>query len=112
MVRADNHVDYEVPNKHTRVGRLMKSITSKDPSIVAAITHIHGSTTLRNNFEDAADFILLTAPNNGNAPERSQRISAVNTGKKNCGRGDRTGVELRYHSKKEYNKLTREEKKE
>ena len=115
MVRASDYINYEVPNEHTRVGRLMKSLTSRDANIVAAVTHIHGSTALRDNFEDAADFILLTAPNNGNAPDRSQRVSAVGSRKssdKSAGKGPKTGVELRYHSKKEYRKLSREEKKE
>jgi ribosomal protein L29 len=115
MRRSSDYVQYDVPNEHTRVGRLIKSITTKDPSILAAITHIQGSDVQRNDFEAAADFLLLTAPNNGNAPERVQRIAAVrdnrNKDKKKYGTGD-SGVELRYHSQKEYQKLNREQKKD
>ena len=95
---------------------MIKSIMSKEPSIISAITHIQGSTTLRDDFEESTDFMLLTAPNNGNAPDREQRISSVGSGRgnqsKKFGRGPETGVELRYHNRKEYNKLSSEEQKE
>ena len=114
MVRASDYIQYDLPNEHTRVGRFIKSITSKEPAIISAITHIHGDNNLRNDFESAVDFMLLTAPNNGAAPDRTQRISAAKTDreKKKHGRGDKTGVELRYHTRKEYNKLSADEKKE
>ena len=59
MVWANQHVQYELPNEHTQVGRLLKSITSKDPAIVSAIIHIEGNPSRRDNFEQAADFLLL-----------------------------------------------------
>ena len=62
MLWASQFIEYEVPNEHTRVGQLIKSITSRDPSIVSTIIHIQGNDTQRNNFEEAADFLLLTAP--------------------------------------------------
>ena len=119
LVRASQFVQYEVPNDHTRVSRLLKSITSKDGAILAAITHIQGTPLMRDNFEQAADFLLLTAP----APKeimKRYRISALASSnddegedaphngsgknKKNGGIG-KSGVELRYHTRKEYGKL-------
>ena len=76
LVRASQFVQYEVPNEHTRVSRLLKSIISTDGAILAAITPIQGISTMRDNFEQAADFLLLTAP----APKeimKSCRISAI-----------------------------------
>ena len=89
----------------------MKSITSRDPVIVSAITHIEGSQLQSNDFEAAADFLLLTAPKpKEHAP--GHRISDINTNKsKRKGFGD-TGVELSYHSKYEYNQLSKAQKKE
>ena len=121
LVRASQFISYEVPNDHTRVSRLIKSITSKDGAILASITHIQGTAIMRDDFESAADFLLLNAPT-PKEMERSYRISAVglaNTddskpsggGKKNAGVG-KSGVELRYHSKIEYNKLNNAQKKE
>ena len=111
MTRASQHVDYELPNEHTRVGRLIKSITSKDPAIVSAITHIQGSTEQRNDFETAAEFLLLTAPSSSNA-SNVHRISAVNKASNGGKKGPQTGVELRYYTKKEYSRLSTAEKKE
>ena len=64
MRRAADFIQYDIPNERVRVGRLLKSITTKEPSIIAAITHIQGTPNLRGDFEAAADFLLLTAPNN------------------------------------------------
>lgn len=111
MMRASQHVDYELPNEHTRVGRLIKSITSKEPAIVSAITHIQGSTTQREDFETAAEFLLLTAPSPSSS-SGTHRISAVGKGAKGGKRGPETGVELRYYTKKEYSGLSAAEKKE
>ena len=113
MVRASQHVQYSLPNEHTRVGRLLKSITTKDPSIVSAVTHIMGNTTQRNDFEQAADFLLLTAPSNNNVVN-VQRISAINSQKEktNAKKGSKTGIELRYYTKKEYSNLSHDQRKE
>ena len=119
LVRASQFVAYEVPNDHTRVGRLLKSITSKDGAILSAITHIQGTTEMRENFEETADFLLLTAPA-AKEIERSYRISAVLTGNgggkqkssvPRSGYGS-TGVELRYHTRKEYDRLNQSQKRE
>ena len=113
MARASQYVSYELPNDHTRVGRLLKSITTKEPAIVAAITHIQGTPAQRGDFEEAADFLLLTAP----APSSQRpdhRISGVNSNEKKKGDkiGPKTGVEVRYYTRKEYSKLSHDERKE
>ena len=41
---------------------------------MAAMTHIQGNPAMRNDFESAVDFIILTSPNNTNRQERNQRI--------------------------------------
>ena len=115
MSRASQFTSSELPNEHTRTGRLLKSLTSKDAAIVAATTHIQGNPHLRNDFEKAADFILLTAPT---SQPSNQRISATTTNNNkskkrgdgnnqaNTIKGPETGVEVRYYSKKEWNKLS------
>ena len=113
MVRASQHVQYSLPNEHTRVGRLLKSITSKEPTIVSAITHIHGTTNQRNDFEEAVDFLLLTSPSNS-ITTSNQRISVSKTNQDNINvkKGPKTGVEVRYYTKKEYSKLSHAQRKE
>ena len=88
---------------------------SKDPAIVSAITHIEGNANQRNDFELAADFLLLRVPLNSNN-DNTHRINSIhNKGKKkgsgNHKVGEKTGVELRYYTMKEYNKLSHEEMK-
>ena len=114
MVQANQHVQYELPNEHTCVGRLLKSITSKDPAIVSAITHIEGNPNKWDNSEQAADFLLLRAPSTSNN-DNIRRISTVKNKNKSSRKhkvGEKKGVELRYYTMKEYNKLSHEEKKE
>ena len=79
---------------------------------------ILGDTVKRGNFKQAADFLLLEAPIRKNdTSENEHRISAVNDegsddnkqasgykGFKKLDKGS-SGVELRYHSFKEYKKL-------
>ena len=106
MMRTSQFVDYKLPNGHTRVGCLKKSITNRDSSIVSAIIHIQGNQHQRNDFEAATDFLLLTAPKPKDQVP-GHRISALNTNKpKRKGLGE-SGVELRYHSKYEYKKLSK-----
>ena len=75
---------------------------------------------MRDDFEEAADFLMLTAP----APKeivKSYRISAVSlqnekkgnggTSRQNDGIG-KTGVEFRYHTRKEYEKLNSDQRAE
>ena len=115
MVRAAQFIPYEVPNEHTRVGRLIKSIQSKDPAIVSAMTHIQGNNQQRNDFELAADFLLLTAPklkDTGSGPHRVSAIKTSKDGKYKSKSVGKTGVELRYYAKKEYKKLSQDQKKE
>ena len=111
MMRASQFIDYELPNDHTRVGRLIKSITSRDPSIVSAITHIQGNQQQRNDFEAAADFLLLTAPK-PKEQTPGHRISAVKSNQSKRKTIGDTGVEFRYYSSHEYNKLSKAQKKE
>ena len=91
---------------------------STDIRIVSAITTILGDTVKRRNFEQAEDVLLLAAPIRKNyTSENEHRISAVNdegsdynkqaSGYKGFNMVDKgsSGVELRYHSFKEYKKL-------
>ena len=111
MMRASQFVEYELPNEHTRVGRLIKSIVNRDPSIVSAVTHIQGNTEQRNDFELAADFLLLTAPKLKENPQ-NHRISAIKAQKNQKHGLGKSGVEFRYHSRQEYHKLNKAQKKE
>ena len=84
-----------------------------------------GDTVQRGNFEQAADFLLLAAPvRKMDTSDKEHRISAINdegfnenkqdSGYKGFNKVDEgsSGVELRYHSFKEYNNLPEDQREE
>jgi hypothetical protein len=100
-------------------GKLLKSIQTSDPQLLAGMTTIRADsdpvTGLYTDFERAADFLLRIAPK----PKFGQRdinISGVqqdyDSYDKQTSKGPKTGVELRYHTRKEFMALTKEEKDE
>ena len=79
MVRAEDHIGYQPPNKYTRVQRLLKSIEYTDIRIVSAITTILGDTVKRGKFEQASDLLFLAAPMRKiDMSDNEHHISAVN----------------------------------
>ena len=61
FLRASQHIAYAVPNDTTRVQQLLKSIQSKDGTILSAKTTIMTNAAKRTSFELASDFLLLVA---------------------------------------------------
>ena len=79
MVRAEDHIGYQPPNKYTQVQRLIKSIEPTDIKIFSAITTILGDTVKKGNFEEAEEFLLLASPmRKMDTSDNEHRISAVN----------------------------------
>lgn len=103
MVRANDHVSYEAPNERTRVTRLLRSIQANHiASIAAAKTTIEATPIKRDDFEEAADFLILNAPAQKSMPN-DQRISAVDT-------NDKDGIEDRFYTIDEYRSLSNNQK--
>jgi hypothetical protein len=116
------HVDYQLPNQHSRVGYLLDSIQNNDPGLQAAMANIRsskGPNGMRGNFEQTLAHILPYCPvakkQTAGAKRGAGEISELNADKaegnissfgvKN-GRGSKTGVHLRYHKHSEYQKLS------
>ena len=129
MVQCAEHVDYQLPNGHSRVGYLLDAIETSDPRLQAAMESVRsdtGPTGMSSDFEAAVAHLLPSCPvaRKKAANKRpSNQISSVETengdskavvgafgGK--VGKGSKTGVQLRYHTKKEYSTLSQEEKEE
>ena len=113
MIRASQHIDYEVPNEGTRVRKLLHSLQCSDPRIISAKTSILADEAgKKGNFEATSNFLLIAAP-----PTRqdndSRRISSArqNDFQHTPNKGS-TGVELRFHTVPEYHKLTSDQKNE
>ena len=115
LERASHQITYKSPNETSRVRYLLNSIQYGDATICAAKTTIQVDISKKYNFELAADFILITVPPPRNSNPIHQ-ISAVNKGNNNGNRrgkfggkvktGPKTGVELRFHKKNEWMKLS------
>jgi hypothetical protein len=108
IVKAADNIDYAVMNERTRVTHLLDSIQCNHHQLVAAKTTILSDDAKRNNFELAADFLLLNAKSFKS--EKTQNDWNVSVLKQND--GNRPQVELRYYKKKEYEKLTKDQKAE
>ena len=109
------HVDFQLPTEHTRVGFLIDNITNPDPDLRAALGNIRLNTqNMRDDFEAAVTYLLPVCPYNKNKATSSKgnnkaHVSDVTLkGKHNS----ETGVDLRWHTKKEYAQLSSEQKKE
>lgn len=133
LSRAQAQIDYMPPNETSRVRYLLQSIETNDPTICAAKTTIKADANMKNNFELAADFLIVTAPaskfhnNNQNHNVSAMNSSSNNNNRKNSNRnsnkrkgskrgrvdvGPKTGVELRYYQRGEWNRLTQAQRDE
>lgn len=112
MVRASDSVAYEVPNERTRVSRLLRSVqASHMASIAAAKTTIEATPAMRDDFELAADFLILNAPAS-QASGRSQRISQVTFEDDDEDLHDLKAVKVddRFYTPQEYRELSNQQK--
>lgn len=109
MLKASQNIPYQVPNEATRVRRFLHSLESSDQRIISAKTSILADANMKNDFEAMSNFLMIVAP-----PIKQQqdnhRVSAQFVKTEN--KGKETGVELRFHTSDEYNKLTGAQKRE
>ena len=125
MQACAEHVQYQLPNEHSRVGFLLEAIQCSDAGLQAAMASIKtdtGADGMRNNFEAAAAHLLPYDPvakkRSAGTKRGAAYISSANAevGSSQGGKGKpsigKTGVHLRYYKQKEYNELSQEQKKE
>ena len=122
MQASAEHVQYQVPNEHSRVGFLLEAIQCFNPGLQAVMASIktdNGLEGMRNNFEATAAHLLPYDPaakkRSSGQKRGSAQISSVmdpsptKTKKPSIGT---TGVHLRYYKTGEYRNLTNEQKEE
>ena len=115
MTESSSHVTVQLPTEHSRVGYLLDNITSTDPELMAAIASIKiPANQMRDNFEDAVNFILPTDPyvRNNNRSNRNNFARISDTRALRNSQDSRTGVDLRWHTRSEYVKLNAEQRQE
>ena len=122
IVRSSRFIDYQVPSESQRVKRLFASIKCSDSRVDSVRVQVLSDPTgLGNDFERCADLLLLARPSNPSNPQPpNHRISALTSGNdkkrkrdssKIASRG-KSGVELTYYRKDDYDKLNRAQKHE
>ena len=124
MQACAEHVAFQLPNGHSRVGFLLDAIQCSDAGLQASMANIRTDKApggMRSDFEAAAAHLLpydpvakkRTAANKrgiGLISATDADISATSaSGKPGIGQ---TGVHLRFHTKSEYQALTSEQKTE
>ena len=123
LEEAQNHVDFQLPTAHTRVGYLLDNIENADADLRAAIANIRQNVNgTRSNFEAAIAVLLPVDPflkqrknlgGNGKPTLPGANISSALTTPNDVGGGiGKSGVHLRFHKLAEYNTLTAPQKAE
>ena len=120
MQQCAEHISYQLPNQRTRVGYLLDAIQCPDPELQAALAGVRkddspdGLTGMRNDFESTVAYVLPSDPvarkKKSNTNKNATADIGSTTGIK-AGIG-KTGVEMRYHKRSEYGKLTTEQRHE
>ena len=130
MQECAEHVPFQLPNAHTRVGYLLEGIKCSDADLLASIALVKnddGTNGKRSDFEATAAFIIPNCP----VAKRKQQnkraygsISATDGDGEGTGNASvsatsgirsgigKTGVEFRFYKKKEYDQLSKEQKNE
>ena len=119
LLRASQNITVDIPTETTRVTQLINSIETRDQFLISAIVEVKGddgANDKANNFELAADYLLKMLPTMSRDNVSSYQISALEFEFERESdiptRGPNTGVEVRYHSKAEYQELSVDEKEE
>ena len=116
IVECSAHISCPTITSEQKVEYLLDSISCNDNTIQATLALIRSNPTLRGDFEQAASNIIEVDPH--------RKLKAVTTGKRpaynisdssmisyGAGRGQ-SGVDLRWHSKKEFSSLSPDQKDE
>ena len=113
LEEAALHVNAQVPTSHSRVGCLLGNIDNSNAALQAALASIRLDTEgIRQDFESAAATLIPVDPfvqNKANKKSIPFDISSVST---KPGRGPKTGVDLRWHAKSEFQALSSAQKDE
>ena len=124
MQQCSEHIAFQLPNEHTRVGYLLDAIQTSDAGLQAAMAQIQtddGANGKRNKFEATASYLLPYDPvikkrrDTKNDKDgligdtQATEIAAASGFGTKPGIG-KTGVHLRFHTKSEYSRLTPEQK--
>ena len=114
LKECNTHIGTAIPNDPQWVEYLLESITSQDPSLQAAMGNVRANTNnLRSDFEATANHLIEVDPyrrSTTRGPQSQNKVANVSS-VTFAGRGN-SGVDLRWHTRKEFKALTSEQKDE
>ena len=115
LEEAKNHVDFQLPTAHTRVGYLIDNVTNNDADLRAAIANIRQNVNdTRSDFEKAVSVILPVDPFLKNRRQQkedhrnanpSASISDATATTTDYAKVGKTGVKFSFHTDAQYSKL-------
>ena len=111
---CSTHITVSIPDPAQRVEYLIDSITATDSSLQAAIGLVRANTNnMRNDFEAAASALIEVDPyrRSQRTPTNTGRTATISAIDFSAGRGN-SGVDLRWHPKKEFKTLSDDQKEE
>ena len=102
MVQHSNHVSYQLPNHTNRVRKLIRSVESTDPKLLAAIAKVEIDDDSMSDFEAIAACVLLCDPAaNNKASAKSDRHDMLEANASSMVRGrTRKNLDLRFYDQK------------
>ena len=110
---ASEHVDFQLPSEHSRVGFILDNVTNSDPDLRAALASVRANVNnMRSDFEATVTFILPVCPYSRSRTSHRQPTAQVSDVTLKGKADSKSGVEFRWHTKEEYRKLSTEQKKE
>ena len=114
LKECNTHIGTAIPNDPQRVEYLLESITSQDSSLQADMGNVRANTNnLRSDFEATANHLIEVDPyrrSTTRGPQSQNKVANVSS-ITFSGRGN-SGVDLRWHTRKEFKALTSEQKDE
>ena len=113
LEEAAQHVGFQIPTEHSRVGFLLDNIKSKDPYLASALGNVRLNTNgMRTDFEKTVAFILPVCPFSKGKSEKEKLTAQVGASILKNASDSKTGVDFRWYKRSEYMKLTPEQKSE
>ena len=113
LVEASEHVEFQVPTEHTRVGYLISNIDCSDAALQAALAKVRTDTNgSRQNFKQAVNEILPVDPfvkKQASSKTVTNAISGTEGEAARPKRGPKTGVDLRWYDKEGWRSLIEDE---
>ena len=115
LEEASDHVNFQLPTEHTRVGYLIDNIQNPDPDLRAAIANVRLDTNgMRSNFEDTVAFLLPVDPysKHRRSQDNKHHANVSDTSALKGKHQSKTGVDFRWYKPDEYKELTKEQRSE